>query len=144
MPLTSAVCCSTTPLLLLPPQPSSTTTLHDHPATTMALTSSAARYITGHDASGKSIFLYEGEVPTFTTGLNMSTHGLAWSAGSPPDLADDTDTQLSTSSLIHTGAGSTARFLVVPPGNKAVMHRTATIDYGEFESRAPCCAVQQG
>ncbi|CAK9779388.1 hypothetical protein CC85DRAFT_265599 [Cutaneotrichosporon oleaginosum] len=96
----------------------------------MAVTPSAARYITGHDASGKSVFLYEGAIPTFTAGLDAVTqHGLPWSAADPPDLADNTDTQLTTTTQIHTGAGSTARFLVVPPGNTAVMHRTATLDY---------------
>jgi hypothetical protein len=98
----------------------------------MALTPSAARYVTGHDASGKSVFLYEGAVPTFTAGGdNASTHGIPWSTANPPDLADDTDTLRATPGPIHTGEGSTARFLVIPPGNKAFMHRTATIDYGK-------------
>lgn len=95
-------------------------------------TPSSNRFVTGHDEQGNSIFLYEGPTALFETSRDGQTtvHGMPWSTDEPLNLSDDRDTQEVEFSTIHSGTGTTVRFLTFPPHSKGFMHRTATLDYG--------------
>jgi len=88
------------------------------------------RVVTGHDASGKSIFISDGPAPQFHDRPNFvelwNTAGAPAPIGAVPGVEpNDRPLQIGPPAL-----GSIVRVNEMPPGNRSPMHRTKTLDYG--------------
>ena len=103
------------------------------------------RYITGHDASGKAIFLknFDSDLPT--KDLRLLHHdetqtpkraALAYATDTlPPNLKDSEDLKtyeqfLKTPPRVTIKNGIVFRILEFPPASDSQMHKTKSLDFG--------------
>lgn len=103
------------------------------------------RYITGHDASGKAIFLKNIDSDIPTKDLNLLHHdetqtpkkaALAYATDTlPPNLKDFGDVKayeqfLQTPPRVTIRKGIVFRILDFPPASDSPMHKTKSLDFG--------------
>lgn len=103
------------------------------------------RYITGHNAEGRAIFLKQldhdlpletlAQLPLEGTSVPAKV-GLVYATNEfPPKLNNERDLKtyqgfLQSSPGISIKHGSVVRILDFPPGSRAPMHKTQSLDYG--------------
>jgi quercetin dioxygenase-like cupin family protein len=93
------------------------------------------RVVTGHDDTGRSVFLSDGPSPR---GHDLSRPGVTfyevWSTASEPapiTAAEPAEPNDRTQTIGPAGPGSVIRIVdFLPAGGPPRMHRTETIDYG--------------
>ena len=92
------------------------------------------RVVTGHDESGRSVFLSDGPAPQHQ---DMSRPGVdfyeVWSTTSEPaaiTAAEAEEPSGRRPTLGPDGPGSVLRVIDFQPGGVPRMHRTRTVDYG--------------
>ncbi len=83
------------------------------------------RVVTGLDEEGKSCVIIDGPIPRF----NEVSAALAWRCRVPADNAGSEDTVAPYDiEMLHSGHANFA-ICEFPPGARAIMHATDTIDY---------------
>jgi hypothetical protein len=70
----------------------------------------------------------------YTLCISDADWQVPWETSFPISLTDATDTANPGNVHLHAANGTTLRVMVVPPGTGSGMHRTATLDYGEWKS----------
>lgn len=88
------------------------------------------RVVTGHDGSGRAVFLSDDQFPTKTIPSGDAAFALVWTTETvPADNNDETDGRLRDAGLT-LNKGSVIRVVDMLPGGCSPMHRTNSIDYG--------------
>jgi quercetin dioxygenase-like cupin family protein len=90
------------------------------------------RVVTGHDESGRSVFLSDGPTPK-SHDMGVATFHELWSTNAAPAPIAATEPMEPTSRPLITppdANGTIVRFTDIPAGERSPMHRTETIDYG--------------
>lgn len=90
------------------------------------------RIVTAHDANGRSTVVYDGPPPASHSIVDGSTfHDIWLTATSPTPIATIEEEPMNDREMVGPPReGSLVRIVDMPPGSKADMHRTETIDYG--------------
>jgi quercetin dioxygenase-like cupin family protein len=90
------------------------------------------RIVTGHDADGRSVFVYDGPPPVIRTlGDGTQFHEMWITSESPPVLTPTEPEPISEYQVLGPPAnGTRVRICDMPPGSTSPMHRTASVDYG--------------
>ena len=91
------------------------------------------RVVTGHDPSGKSVFLSDGAPPVIRTVADGAVFVEMWTTdGSPASIAPVEPAEPTEGPLtVPPGPNATKiRINEIPPGAASPMHRTETVDYG--------------
>ncbi|KIJ42128.1 hypothetical protein M422DRAFT_254822 [Sphaerobolus stellatus SS14] len=105
-----------------------------HSEESVASGSNARRVVTGLGEDGKAKILYddrEGRVETFPSGSNFQTVWLTDRV--PADVTRETNEDPTKGEKLYQGPvndGSVGVFVNFPPGARAPMHSTKSIDYG--------------
>ena len=92
---------------------------------------STRRVVTGHDASGKAVVLFDGPAPNVklreASGL---TSTLLWVTDeSPADISGADDRAAREIGIAPPANGTIFRIVDFPPTGAGLMHRTRSIDY---------------
>lgn len=100
------------------------------------------RFVTGHTDDGTAVFIHSGAMNCGATGAtedpNTGKHVLMsvpWQTfTSRPDNSSKTAEDCSTdgSGPLANDTGSTCRVVYYPPRSVTPMHRTTTLDYGDY------------
>ena len=90
------------------------------------------RVVTGHDRTGKSVFLSDGPPPVIRTAAEGTAFVELWSTdAAPAPLAPSEPEPTERALTVPPGPnGTKIRINEIPPGGASPMHRTETIDYG--------------
>jgi quercetin dioxygenase-like cupin family protein len=91
------------------------------------------RVVTGHDESGRSVFLSDGAPPVVRTIAEGTVFAEMWvtDASPAPIAATEPSEPTERSLTVPPGpSGTKIRINELPPGAASPMHRTETIDYG--------------
>jgi naringenin degradation protein FdeH len=91
------------------------------------------RVVTGHDATGSSVFTSDDLVPAARTTPGGTLFYELWATGVTPvpiDTGQGETASRSTLSVPPARNGTTLRINEMPPGAGSPMHRTETVDYG--------------
>jgi quercetin dioxygenase-like cupin family protein len=96
------------------------------------MTANPRRIVTGHDATGVSVFLSDGAPPVVRTAPDGATFYEMWnSAAMPAPIAADEGEPTERSLTVPPEPnGTKIRVNEFPPGAVSPMHRTQSIDYG--------------
>ena len=90
------------------------------------------RVVTGHDESGRSIFLSDGPTPR-SHDIGVATFHELWSTRPTPAPITASEAVEPTTRPLVTPPdpnGTIIRFTDIPAGQRSPMHRTETVDYG--------------
>ncbi|MBS1879745.1 MAG: cupin domain-containing protein [Actinobacteria bacterium] len=89
------------------------------------------RIVTGHDAEGRSVVVADGPVPVLQELPEGSRFFEVWSSGEAraPLAAREPEPTRAGGPVAPRGGGSLARVVETPPGGRAPMHRTESLDY---------------
>lgn len=88
------------------------------------------RIVTGHDSSGKAIFVSDSALPVEPIPSGDAAFSLVWTTAKvPADNNDETDGRTRDAGLT-LNEGSVIRIVDMLPGGTSPMHRTNSIDYG--------------
>jgi quercetin dioxygenase-like cupin family protein len=91
------------------------------------------RVVTGHDKTGKSVFVADGAAPVARTAPDGAGFFEIWStSGAPaPIAAEEPDPAANPAVAVPPPPnGTKIRFNSFPPGTISPMHRTQSVDYG--------------
>jgi quercetin dioxygenase-like cupin family protein len=90
------------------------------------------RVVTGHDASGVSVFSADGPVPAARTAPDGALFYEIWGTGATPApiAAAEPDPTLSALTVPPPPNGTKIRINEFPPGVVSPVHRTQSVDYG--------------
>jgi naringenin degradation protein FdeH len=90
------------------------------------------RVVTGHDDTGKSVFLSDGAGPVSRTAPDGASFHELWStpAAPAPLTATEPDPANGTVSVPPPAHGTKIRINAFPPGVVSPVHRTQSVDYG--------------
>jgi quercetin dioxygenase-like cupin family protein len=96
------------------------------------VTSPPRRVVTGHDSSGRSVFLSDGSPPVVRTAPNGALFYELWSTTSTPAPIAAGEPEPTERPLVvpPDRDGTKVRINELPPGGVAPMHRTESVDYG--------------
>jgi quercetin dioxygenase-like cupin family protein len=101
------------------------------------------RVVTGHDAAGRAVVLYDGPAPNVQRRPSGLVSTLLWTTDeSPAAVAGGADRAAREIGIPPPDGGTIFRVVDFPPGAKGEMHRTRSIDYGvviegEIDMRLP-------
>lgn len=101
------------------------------------------RIVTGHDARGRAVVLYDGAAPNVKRRASGLVSTLLWTTDeSPADARRTDDRSAREIGIPPPQHGSIFRVVDFPPGAKGEMHRTRSIDYavvieGEIDMLLP-------
>ena len=101
------------------------------------------RIVTGHDAKGRAVILFDGAAPNVKRRPSGLVSTLLWTTDeSPADTARGGDRSAREIGIPPPERGSIFRIVDFPPGAKGEMHRTRSIDYavvieGEIDMLLP-------
>ena len=101
------------------------------------------RIVTGHDAKGRAVILFDGAAPNVKRRPSGLVSTLLWTTDeSPADAARSDDRSTREIGIPPPDNGSIFRVVDFPPGAKGEMHRTRSIDYavvmeGEIDMLLP-------
>lgn len=116
------------------------------------------RIVTGHDAGGRAVVLFDSAAPNVKRRPSGLVSTLLWTTDeSPADLRRGDDRAAREIGIPPPDGGSIFRIVDFPPGARGEMHRTRSIDYavvvegeidmlladGEVHLRAGDVLVQQ-
>ena len=88
------------------------------------------RVVTGHDAKGRGVILFDGAAPNVKHRPSGLVSTLLWTTDeSPADTARGDDRSAREIGIPPPERGSIFRVVDFPPGAKGEMHRTRSIDY---------------
>jgi quercetin dioxygenase-like cupin family protein len=92
----------------------------------------ARRVVTGHDESGKSVFLSDGAPPTVRTAPDGAVFHEMWNTREMPAPLDAQEQEPTEVSLTvpPEPSGTKIRINELPPGTVSPTHRTQSVDYG--------------
>jgi quercetin dioxygenase-like cupin family protein len=90
------------------------------------------RVVTGHDASGRSVFAGDDPVPAAYATPGGTLFYELWATDATPASVDAAPSVLADGPVSMTPApnGTKLRVNEIPPGGGSPMHRTRTVDYG--------------
>jgi quercetin dioxygenase-like cupin family protein len=90
------------------------------------------RVVTGHDETGKSVFLSDGAPPVTRTAPDGASFHELWStpAAPAPLAADEPDPAAGRVTVPPPPHGTKIRINSFPPGVESPVHRTESVDYG--------------
>ena len=89
------------------------------------------RIVTGHDARGRAVVLYDGPAPNVKHRRSGLVSTLLWTTDeSPAALSDSRDRAEREIGIPPPAGGSIFRIVDFPPGARGEMHRTRSVDYG--------------
>lgn len=107
------------------------------------------RFISTHDAEGNAI--WDESTPVQLTGIHsggFSTYPVWYNEDHSNSHAEDRDLQTyrdqSHEKELAPASGSTVRVIDISPGYPALMHRTATVDYGIVLEGEVECILDKG
>lgn len=101
------------------------------------------RIVTGHDAKGRAVILFDGAAPNVKRRLSGLVSTLLWTTDeSPADTVRSDDRSAREIGIPPPERGSIFRIVDFPAGAKGEMHRTRSIDYavvmeGEIDMLLP-------
>ena len=101
------------------------------------------RIVTGHDAKGRAVVLYDGPAPNVKRRPSGLISTLLWTTDElPADTGRSDDRSAREIGIPPPERGSIFRVVDFPPGAKGEMHRTRSIDYavvieGEIDMLLP-------
>lgn len=88
------------------------------------------RIVTGHDATGKAVFLQDSLIKGGSLPDGEAEFAVVWrTVGHPIDNNDASDRAAEPVGLTQPD-GSILRIVDIPPGKRSPMHRTNSLDYG--------------
>jgi quercetin dioxygenase-like cupin family protein len=105
------------------------------------------RIVTGHDAKGRAVILFDGSAPNVKRRPSGLISTLLWTTDeSPADAQHGDDRAAREIGIPPPERGSIFRIVDFPPGAKGEMHRTRSIDYavvieGEIDMLLPDAEV---
>jgi len=104
------------------------------------------RIVTAHDAGGLGIVAYDGPAPASHQISDGTVYHDIWlTAASPAPLTATEEEPMRTDVILGPpSAGTLARIVDMPPGARADMHRTETIDYGVVLEGAVTLVLDDG
>jgi quercetin dioxygenase-like cupin family protein len=96
------------------------------------MSESVRRVVTGHDATGTSVFLSDGPAPVVRTAPDGARFHEIWHTGAMPAPIAAAEPEPTGTSLVVPPEpnGTKIRVNVFPPGTVSPTHRTRSVDYG--------------
>lgn len=104
------------------------------------------RIVTAHDQGGRGFVVYDGPAPASHRIDDGTTYHDIWlTSTSPAPITATEQEPMSTDEILGPPAnGTLARIVDMPPGIRAAMHRTETIDYGVVLEGAVTLVLDDG
>lgn len=87
------------------------------------------RVVTGHDAAGKAVVIFDSEAPNVKHRPSRLVSTLLWVTDESPAEAASRDRAAREIGIPPPENGSIFRVVDFPPGARGEMHRTRSIDY---------------